>query len=265
MDIPSFPHDSTPTKATTLSQTDWVKALLELRGLSLMQAVKEASEIFEAKLDYGNASAWLRHVPGRFGRDKIGLLLNALGLFNQHLDVRQTHWWFLPDEDDALARQQLLRVLEQGAALPSQCLWLSGELGEFYGLAIKAGDASVVLQASNKTNKSHLDAWRTSLPNSCPLLPDAVGRKSKTLWTTLRDAKASHPELLWEEESRHGEDAWQNLIHTCKAKGMTPDDVNRLLDAAQILRRKNESTLEFHARIKAFAQSLRGFVGDEGR
>ena len=158
----SFKHPPLPAVQSPPMQP-LVTSLLELRQVSLMKAVGQAAARYpEVRLDYGNASAWLRGIPGRLGSNKLSVLLDYLGLHQGRLDAERIHWWYLPKEQVMTEQNELLRLLRHYAGEPSAVLWLQNTAGNLLGLAIKAGAVSVVLQ---------LDS---GAPRKTPAIPHSI-------------------------------------------------------------------------------------------
>jgi hypothetical protein len=218
------------TQADLLPQT--VKTLLTLRGESLMHACAKASERAQSKVDYGNASSWLRGVPGRMGTNKLEVLLAYLGMRDYRLDAQRIHGWRLPREEDEQGRKAMLQLLQRDAALPARALWLLTPQKAIRGLAVDAGGVTLVFQPSQGIGREELQTWLTTLPQPCVMLDEAVGVKSMPHWEDLLHGREP-PERLWQMEQSDNDRAWQAVIETLKTRGIAPEDVLSLVERGE--------------------------------
>lgn len=201
-----------------------VKTLLALRGVSLMRACIEATERAGSKLDYGNASSWLRGVPGRFGMSKVELLLDYLGIKDYRLDTQRIHAWILPHKDDKTGREAMLQLLKEYAGLPARALWLLTPQKALHALAVDAGGVTIIFQPSKDIRRDDLHEWLDTLQKPCDMVNEAVGIKSIPHWDDLFSGREP-PERLWQMEQSDDERAWQKVIEVLKARGITPEEV----------------------------------------
>ncbi|MDA3876653.1 MAG: hypothetical protein PF483_06150 [Halothiobacillus sp.] len=212
---------------------DAIRILLALRKESLMRAVAEGSKVCGAKLDYGNASAWMREIPGRFGQKKQEDLLRYLGIENHRLSPERIHWWVLPGQKDTEQTEGFLRLLETYAGQLDRFMWLRNPSGALRGLAILAGGVSIIFRPTAETNSAEMTHWLAQF--KCTAEQDgstASGVKTDEIWQQLIANQLS-PEALWSpSKDSTNEDDWRIVIEWAKQNGLGPEDTKTLLQAA---------------------------------
>lgn len=228
-----------------------VTSLLALRQESLMKAVGQAAARDpDARLDYGNASAWLRGIPGRLGSKKLLVLLDYLGIHQGRLNAERIHWWYLPKGQVLSEQNELLMLLRQYAGEPSAVLWLQNTAGNLLGLAIKAGAVSVVLQLDTNHSQADLNAWLSLLPKTFHSIEKENGIKSEATWAALKDGNAP-PSALWEKEASFDDQVWQEVIGRLKKRGLNAQAAGLLIDTALSLMKEDETIEMFRQRVLA--------------
>ncbi|MGC8697902.1 MAG: hypothetical protein ACP5Q0_05455 [Halothiobacillus sp.] len=229
----SNPSPLTPTQPLGDAESrhrDAVRILLKLRNESLMQAVAQGSKLAGVKLDYGNASAWMREIPGRFGPAKQMALLRYLGINGQRLDSSRLHFWFLPNTKDATAAKEMKGLWLSFDAEPSQYRWLRDSAGGFLGLAVQVAGGSIVFLPGAQSGRSEMEAWLAQFKweNQQPPLPDAGGIANE-VWQKLR-ASELPPEFLWQPSDQTPTPDWQSVITFAIQSGFDPQKVKALLE-----------------------------------
>lgn len=233
------------------------KVLLLLRNESLMEAVKHCCAQSGEKVDYSNAAAWMRDVPGRMSEHKIDVLMRYLGLGDTKLDPSQLHRWFVPRKDDGFSHSLLLTFIQQFAGELQQHVLLRDPMQTILGLALKAGPVSLVFLPRKGGHPGDLLDWQQQLPASCLTLPDDQGVQSKAFGERLRSRDLIAPQCVWTPLTHADTQAWESLNDELQRKGLTPRDVSDLVEVAQSLRRLGESTQELKERVDRLLSDLR--------
>lgn len=233
------PKRSRATLDGELRNREVTRTLLSLRGESLMHAVAAASRNPGVRLDYGNASAWMREIPGRFGQKKQEELLRYLGVDQHRLNPGQIHVWALPRTDDVARSRALLDLLNTYAEPPDRFIWLTTPSGALRGLAIKAGGVGIVFQPTAETNQNGMRQWLSLFQLRGEQEASAgTGVKTDEMWGQLIDNQSS-PESLWLSAEPSAQADWKIVIDWAKQKGLGPIETKELLQAAWLKSQHN--------------------------
>lgn len=244
------PSDTTDTDGESRNR-EAVRTLLKLHGESLMTAVAKGSKATGIRLDYGNTSAWMREIPGRFGQSKQRELLRYLGIEDHRLDPRRIHFWILPNPGDTELSGALFELLTTYADQPSQFLWLSNSAGAFRGLAILAGGVSIVFLPTAGTNRLEMEQWLENLKDTnIQGISAEAGVKSDAIWQELISNKLP-PEVLWSASEPTTEQDWHVVIDLAEKNGLDPQSAQKLLSAALLLLQEGESATELLEQVIA--------------
>lgn len=196
-----------------------------------MHAVAEGSKVCDTKLDYGNASAWMREIPGRFGEAKQAALMHYLGITEHRLDPTQLHLWALPSKQDAALSAGVVRLLKTYAGALDQWMWVKNPTGGVRGLGIRVGGVSILFQPSAETNLEEMNAWLEKLhctPEQAANSACAV--KTDAVWQQLLSQQMA-PEALWLSSTEATAQAeWNRVIDMAQQKGFTPAEVMALIE-----------------------------------
>lgn len=210
------------------------RTLLKLRGESLMKAVAAGSKALGIKLDYGNASAWMREIPGRFGQKKQEELLRYLGVEHHRLNPGQVHVWALPPFTDAERAQGMLDLLGTYAGQPDRFAWLKTQSAALRGLAIMAGGVSIVFLPTAETNQEDMAQWLVQFGMKDEQdISREVGVISDEIWRQLLDNHLS-PESLWLNAGASAAQDWRPVIEWAKLNGLSPEETLQRLQAASV-------------------------------
>jgi hypothetical protein len=199
------------------------KILLRLRGESLMKAVAEGSKVPGTKLDYGNASAWLREIPGRFGQAKQEALLRYLGVELHGLNPKYVHSWILPPATGPELLQDLSDLLTVYAKQPHRFAWLKVSSSALQALAIAAGEVSIVFKPTAESNVTDMAQWlkRLGLSNAQNATSELI--ISDEQWRLLI-AQQLLPDALWGAFNSAALSRWQMVIEWAIQQGLSPED-----------------------------------------
>lgn len=229
-------HSSSPEESDQEGEArnrEAVRTLLKLRNESLMAATAKGSKVTGVKLDYGNASAWMREIPGRFGKIKQTALLEYLGIEGQRLSPSKIHNWILPRQGDKELNADFSKLLDTYAAQPSRYAWMIGQHGGLKGLAIFSDGASIVFQPTNTVNRTEMEHWLAQ--SKLTKAQDAsaeVGEKSEELWEKLISNQIL-PEALWSSVASEPTQDWQPVIAFANQSGMSPNEVLEILKSSK--------------------------------
>lgn len=210
------------------------RTLLKLRGESLMKAVAAGSKALGVKLDYGNASAWMREIPGRFGQNKQEELLRYLGVEQHRLNPGQIHVWALPPHTDLERAKALLDLLATYAGQPDRFAWLKTPSDALRGLAIMVGGVTIVFLPTAETNQEDMTQWlvQFGLKGEQDLSAEA-GVISDEIWEQLLNNQLS-PGSLWLTSGPSADEDWRPVIEWAKQNGLGPEETLRRLQAASV-------------------------------
>ena len=208
------------------------RTLVKLRGESLMKAVAAGTKALGVRLDYSNASAWMREIPGRFGQKKQEELLHYLGVDQHRLNSGQIHVWALPPCTDTEHAQGLLDLLATYAGQPDRFAWLKTPSDALRGLAIMAGGVSIVFLPTAETNQEDMAHWlvQFGMKDEQDVSGEA-GVISDEIWTQLLDNQLS-PGSLWLTSGASAKQDWRPVIEWAKQNGLSPEETLQRLKAA---------------------------------
>lgn len=223
------------------------RTLVKLRGESLMKAVAAGSKALGVRLDYSNASAWMREIPGRFGQKKQDELLSYLGVEHHRLNPAQVHVWALPPRTDAEGAKAMLDLLAMYAGQPDRFAWLKTPSAALRGLAIMAGGVSIVFLPTAESNEADMAHWlvQFGLKDGQDLSAEA-GVISDEIWKRLLGNQLS-PESLWLTSGPSAEEDWRPVIEWAKQNGLGPEETLRRLKAAS-----GTTVSDFHSPLENF-------------
>ncbi|WP_290680205.1 hypothetical protein [Halothiobacillus sp. 15-55-196] len=223
------------------------RTLLRLRGESLMKAVAAGSKVLGVRLDYGNASAWMREIPGRFGQKKQDELLSYLGVEQHRLTAGRIHVWALPPHTDLERAKAMLDLLATYAGQPDRFAWLKTPSDALRGLALMAGGVSIVFLPTSETNHEDMTQWLVQFGlKDKQDVSSEVGVISDEIWTQLLDHQLS-PGSLWLTSGPSAEQDWRPVIEWAKQNGLGPEETLRRLQAASFT-----EVADFHTPLESF-------------
>ncbi|MHB8919420.1 MAG: hypothetical protein ACYC3N_00095 [Halothiobacillus sp.] len=223
------------------------RTLVKLRGESLMKAVAAGSKALGVRLDYSNASAWMRDIPGRFGQKKQEELLHYLGVDQHRLNSGQIHVWALPPCTDTERAQGLLDLLATYAGQPDRFAWLKTPSDALRGLALMAGGVSIVFLPTAETNQEDMTQWlvQFGLKDEQDVSRE-VGVISDEIWTQLLDNQLS-PGSLWLTSEASAEQDWRPVIEWAKLNGLSPEETLQRLQATSVTK-----MTDYHSVLDSF-------------
>lgn len=181
-----------------------VRALLALKKISLMSLVAQRTQDCPEKLDYGNASAWLRGVPGRLSVNKQRALLSLLGYDAGHSSLYpdKLHvWWPNQEEHDEDVRFLLERL---GTSQHDCRRRIVSHLGKSLGWTLKIGGATVIFRIASWCKEETITGWfkRIGLDKMKTLAEKNISQKN---WDRCRDGERASG-IFWDSEGLQPED-----------------------------------------------------------
>lgn len=204
-----------------------VGVLLKLRQESLMKAVAEGSKMTGEKLDYGNASAWMRAIPGRFGEPKQVALLRYLGIEGAQLSHQRIHCWALPKPETPEA-QAVMDMLDFAGGKWTKALRLTTPSEGLRGYAVLTDGATVVIPPSVTLPTQALETWLDRIGiNSTSAAQISTCSLTDEQWQALNQGELK-PDALWADTARSTEADWQVVIDWAKTHQLTASDILKI-------------------------------------
>lgn len=201
-----------------------VGVLLKLRQESLMKTAAEGSKMTGEKLDYGNASAWMRAIPGRFGEPKQVALLKYLGIEGAQLTHQRIHCWALPKPNTPEA-QAVLDMLDFTGGKRTKALRLTTPTDGLWGYAVLANGATVVIQPSVTLPPQDLATWLNRLGLSSSAVEQIPTHTlTDDQWQALNQGELK-PDALWADTARSTAEYWQPVLDWARAHELTASDI----------------------------------------
>lgn len=215
----------------------FANALLALRHQTLMALLKNLPEDFPERLDYGNASSWLRGVPGRFGVIKQRALLSLIGYEHGHLRTDITHAWFPPrphrkmsadsrsnDEDVS----KFIAEFTSGDAPLRRRRVTTPEKAPL-GWALDLRGATVLLPINNGVSETEITKWLASqgLDKASTLCTETS--LPKETWLEYINGKPIEFGIWNTYVKNVITQPWDEVIKEAKSRGLQPGDVLALV------------------------------------
>lgn len=226
-------------------------ALLALRHQTLMAVLKNVPRDFHERLDYGNASAWLRGVPGRFGIKKQRALLYLIGYADGALRTDMVHVWYPPRrhvpppakgaepiaQEDENVQSFFAHLVACGSRF--QRRRVTTPEGAPLGWALNVMGATVLLPIHNGNSESDITSWFKRQGLDKTSLRDEIVIAKETWLDCLGGNGADHD--FWADRTDNTvSPQWLEVIQAAQSRGLQPDillDYIRQYREEQILSR----------------------------